>query len=371
MLRRVVGLVVIAAAFGVKLVVNGQSIGQLANEVKPGEQAPVETAVTAKSVDEKAQSEKAPAEPAPVEKAPESRTQKWEYGIGVRAVAGSCSEIVGVFPVPADWPEQQAKIIHEQISPGVPKYKFRQIDGLKQIVFNASQIQAGGSVECYVTYEVTKQAQRAPSNTAELIIPKNPSLELKKYLGNSPLIEATNTKVRSLAREWTEGKETAWEQVQAIREGVREAVAYEQNPKDKNKGVLAVLRDKKADREDLNATFVGVCRAAKIPARMVWCSDFCYAEFYLEENPAADETPAAEAKTAKDKKTKGNKGAWYPCIMQKDVELGVCEEFLPILGKGDSFKVPEEKLLQRWVKLFWTAKGAAKPAAEFRVRPAG
>jgi len=203
-----------------------------------------------------------------------------------------------------------------------------------------------------------------------LVIPKSPTLEIKKYLNPSPLIEATNPKVRSLAKEFVEGKETAWEQVKAIRAGVREAVAYEQNPKEKNKGVLAVLRDKKADREDLNATFVAVCRAAKIPARMVWCSDFCYAEFYLEENPAADDVAAGDAKPAKEKKAKGAKGNWYPCITQKETELGVCEDFTPILGKGDNFKVPEEKLVQRWVKLFWTAKGAAKPAAEFRVRPA-
>ena len=55
---------------------------------------------------------------------------------------------------------------------------------------------------------------------------------------------------------------------------------------------IAVLRDGKADREDLNATFVAICRAAKIPARMVWSVDFCYAEFYLEESPAAAEENA-------------------------------------------------------------------------------
>src|SRR5437868_398737 len=40
---------------------------------------------------------------------PEFQTHKWEFGISVRAIAGSCSEVHGTFPVPADWPEQQAK----------------------------------------------------------------------------------------------------------------------------------------------------------------------------------------------------------------------------------------------------------------------
>lgn len=312
-------------------------------------------------------------EPQPVAvagKAAESETHKWEFGISVRAIAGSCSEVVGTFPVPADWPEQQAKVISEQVSPGIPPYKYRQIDGLKQIVFNAAQVSAGSSVECYITFDVTKHAQHPPADTSNLVIPKNPSLEIKKFLNPSPLIEATNAKVRSLAKEFTDGKESAWEKVQAIQAGVCEAVKFEQNPKDKNKGVLAVLRDKKADREDLNATFVAVCRAAKIPARMVWCIDYCYAEFYLEEVPSADDSVTTDGKPAKDKKSKGPKGNWYPCVMQKEGELGECKDFSPILGKGDNFKVPEEKLSQRWVKLFWAAKGAAKPAAEFRVRPA-
>jgi hypothetical protein len=174
----------------------------------------------------------------------------------------------------------------------------------------------------------------------------------------------------------TDEQDSAWQQVKSIQAGVRETVKYEPNPKDKNKGVLAVLRDGKAEREDLNATFVAICRAAKIPARMVWTVDYCYAEFYLEENPSPTEESADSSDDkpiVKDKKkpSKGPKGSWYPCIMQDDrVELGACKDFRPILGKGDNFKVPEEKMVQRWVNLFWSAKGAAKPAAEFRLRNA-
>lgn len=359
MVRRLCWIVVAATL----IAAGNWSFAQPADEqAKPAEEPAKAAAEPVKPTEE-------PAKPA--EATPESQTHKWEFGISVRAIAGSCSEVHGTFPVPADWPEQQAKVINEQITPGIPPYKYRQIDGLKQVVFNASQVSAGSSVECYITFEVTKHAQLPPADTSKLVIPKNPSLDIKKFLNPSPLIEATNPKVRSLAKELTEGKETAWEQVQAIQAGVREAVAYEQNPKDKNKGVLAVLRDKKADREDLNATFVAVCRAAKIPARMVWCPDFCYAEFYLEEIPAADDSDASEVKSAKDKKAKGAKGNWYPCVMHRqNSQLGACDDFMPILGKGDNFKVPEEKLVQRWVKLFWIAKGAAKPAAEFRVRPA-
>jgi hypothetical protein len=318
--------------------------------------------------------------PLPAEKTANVQTHKWEFGISVRATAGPCNTVVGTFPVPADWPEQQVKVASQQISPGIPRHNYRQIDGLKQMVFDAPQIAQGGTAECFITFEVTKHEQLPPQNTDNLIVPKNLPNEIKKFLNPSPLIEATNTKVRSLAKELTDDKESAWQQVKSIQAGVREKVKYEPNPKDKNKGVFAVLRDGKADREDLNATFVAVCRAAKIPARMVWSVDFCYAEFYLEDAPAAAEDNAdsseekAEKPAAKDKKTKqpkGPKGTWYPCVMQDEkAELGGCKDYRPILGKGDNFKVPEEKMVQRWVNLFWSAKGAAKPAAEFRLRNA-
>src|SRR5258708_7146031 len=48
--------------------------------------------------------------PKPADKAPEVQTHKWEFGISVRAAAGPCNSILGTFPVPTDWPEQQVKV---------------------------------------------------------------------------------------------------------------------------------------------------------------------------------------------------------------------------------------------------------------------
>jgi hypothetical protein len=54
----------------------------------------------------------------------------------------------------------------------------------------------------------------------------------------------------------------------------------------------------------------------------------------------------------------------------EQVELGACNDDRPILEKGDNFKVPEEKPVQRFVKEFLTMKGAVKPTIEFRRRRA-
>jgi len=307
--------------------------------------------------------------------AAEARTQKWEFGVSVRAVGGPCAGLFGTFPVPLDWPEQQVKVIGEQISPSVQRHSYRAGDGLKQMVFEVPQLPANGLAECFITFEITKQAQLPPRDTANLIIPKDPPRDVKKFLNPSPLIEVSNAKVRSLARELPEGKETAWQQVQAILDGVREKVKFEPDPKNVFKGAIGALRDGKADREDLTATFVAVCRAAKIPARIVWAMDFCYAEFYLEEKENADDKEAADDRTGKAKKgpkeKKEPKGAWYPCVVHQQTELGACHDFRPIIEKGDNFKVPEDKAVQRFVKEFLTGKGGGgKPAVEFRRRNA-
>lgn len=319
-----------------------------------------------KPADAKSLAERVSPDPAPPA---ESQTHKWEFGISIRAVSGPCSGIQGTFPVPSDWPEQQVKVASEQISPNV-RHSYRTGDGLKQMVFEVTQLPAGGTAECFITFEITKLAQTPPKDTSRLVIPKDPPRDVKKYLNPSPLIEATNAKVRSLARELPAGKETAWEQVQAILAGVRDNVKFEQETKNVMKGAIGALRDGKADREDMTATFVAVCRAAKIPARMVWVMDYCYAEFYLEEKESPDEKSAPDdKKEKKSAKDKGPKGAWYPCIVHDQAELGACPDFRPIIEKGDNFKVPEDKAVQRFVKEFLTLKGA-KPAIEFRRRNA-
>jgi hypothetical protein len=279
----------------------------------------------------------------------EAQTHKWEFGVSIRAVGGPCAGLFGTFPVPSDWPEQQVKIVHEEITPHVRRTSYRETDGLKQMLFDVPQLAAGETANCFVTFEVTKSAQQPPSNTSGLVVPKEAPRDVRKYLAASPQIEVTNLKVKNLARELIAGQSTAWEQVAAIQAGVRERVKFEPDNKDVFKGAAGALKDGKADKEDLTAAFVAICRAAKVPARMVWVLDYCYAEFYLED---------AEGK-----------GAWYSCVVHEDLPLGTVKDTRPILEKGDNFKVPEKKEPQRFVAEFLTGKGGGgQPSVEFRRR---
>jgi hypothetical protein len=282
---------------------------------------------------------------------PEAKPQKWEFGVSIRAVGGPCAGLFGTFPVPSDWPEQQVRVVHEEITPHVRRTSYRELDGLKQMLFEVPQLPPGETATCFITLEITKSAQAAPSDPSSLSVPRDAPKDVRKYLGPSPQVESTNAKIKSLARELAAGKTAGWEIALALRDGVKEKVKFERENKDAFKGAVGSLRDGKADKEDLTATFVALCRAAKIPARMVWALDYCYAEFYLEDADGA--------------------GAWYPCVLHEEVEMGRVDDTRPILEKGDNFKVPEEKSPQRFVAEYLTGKGGGgKPSVEFRRRKA-
>jgi transglutaminase-like putative cysteine protease len=230
----------------------------------------------------------------------------------------------------------------EDVSPHVGSVTYRVTDlGLRQMLFNIPQIPANDTAKALITFEVTKSSMLAPTDTSGYVIAKNPPKDLRKFLGPSPMIEIANAKIKSLTKELVTGKEGAWTQIESLCDGVREKVKLD---KDKIKGAQAALRDGKADQEDLTALFVACCRVHKVPARMVWIPDSCYAEFYLEN---------AEGK-----------GFWFPCQVAGDKSFGAQPDQRPILEKGDNFKVPEKKESMRFVNEFLTGKGGGGGAPE-------
>lgn len=275
----------------------------------------------------------------------EAKTQRWEVGVRVRALGGNCTGLFGTVPIPTDWPEQSVKVVGEEITPNTRNVTFRMIEGgVKQMVFEIPQLAAGETASAILVLEVTKNALAAPMDTAGLVIAKDPPRDVRKYLGPSPQIESTNAKIKSLAKELMESKPTAWEQVEAIYDGVRSKVTLGET---KQKGAAGALKEGTATKEDLTSLFVATCRAAKIPARIVWVSDSLYAEFYLED---AEE-----------------KGHWYPAQVSGPREFGGVSDTRPILQKGDNIRVPERKEPYRFVPEFFTGKKVqgTPPQVEF------
>lgn len=249
----------------------------------------------------------------------ETRVQRMESGFIVRASGGACRGIVGYTTVPIEWPEQQVKIVAEDISPEA-KVSYQTVDGTaKMMVLRIPFLQAGAEAKAVVTFEITRRTILAPDDTDAYQLPdvKKLAPSLRPYLGVSPKIESRDRKIVALAKQIGADEKVAWDKVEEIYDWVRENVEYKNGPL---KGAVAALRDGTGDCEELTSLFIAICRAADVPARTVWLEGHCYPEFYLVD---------AEGK-----------GQWFPCQAAGSRAFGEIPELRPILSKGDSFRPP-------------------------------
>jgi len=129
--------------------------------------------------------------------------------------------------------------------------------------------------------------------------------------------------------EITKDRRTDWEKVEALYSFVQNNVKYDNAAwRQPAKGALALIKMPKgewsADCKDMTCLFVALCRAGKIPARVVRVPEHCYAEFYLElkqTNQSRNSVPM---------------GFWFPCQVSGDYSFGGIPETRVILQKGDS-----------------------------------
>jgi hypothetical protein len=273
----------------------------------------------------------------------EATVHRYQAGVVIDAVGGPCRGLYVTIPVPADWPEQQVKIVDEQFSPAVRGVRYRNtIPGLRQMLVNIPSIAAGQTVRALVTYEVRRRPILPPRDTCILEIPQKVNRRMLPYLATSIYIEPRNRQVNALAKRVTADKATAWAKVEALSRAVREHV--EHRTTDSRKGAARALRDGHAGNQDMTALFVALCRAIKVPARTVWVSGHCYAEFCLHDD-------------------KGN-GHWVPCQVAGTWQFGENSTRRTILQKGDSFQVPEKRERQPFVREFVKGSGG-RPRVKF------
>ncbi len=260
------------------------------------------------------------------------QTTTWRIGLKLDTRGVTCNDILATFPLPTDWPEQSVKLIRQDIDPLVNRWEIRALEGgVRQAALTIPRALAGSDPEVIFELQITKSRVLGPEATADLSIPAKASNELKLYLGNSPSIDTTNSHIRSAARELMAGEfDNDWARVEAIYDWVRSKVEYVEGD---IKSASQALRDGHGDCEELTSLFVAICRASKVPSRMVWIPDHCYPEFYLED-------PA------------GN-GFWFPCQAAGTRQFGTMDEYRPVLQKGDRFKLPEKREIVRYVAEFF------------------
>jgi hypothetical protein len=250
-------------------------------------------------------------------------TIRIRVGAEITASRGACRNITAMVAVPLDCPEQEVQVVSEDISSEVGQVDYRPLAGgeVKQMVISIPRLASGATARAVVTFDVTTRPILPPEVTDDLVIPKRLPRKVRPYTSGSPFIETKHQKIRALAKEImaeVDASATDWQRVEAIYDYVLEHVEYVEGP---DKGALDALRDGQADCQGRSMLFIALCRANKIPARMVWVDGHAYPEFYLED---------AEAN-----------GYWFPCESAGSRSFGEMPLARTILQKGDNFRVPE------------------------------
>jgi len=290
---------------------------------------------------------------APVDELPAAPLQyvapkTFDMEIGVRVTAPDGNMLgnfaTTVFPTP--WPEQVVEIVESKL-PASFQSSFRDLPGGNRQLLLFSQMLPANSVnEATLRVRITKSHIVGPIDTLHFKIPKRLPRDVSAFLSNSPYIEVNSSEVKKIVRE-IEATEplTDWKKVEQMYDWVRDNITYQRGDL---KTVREALRDRTGDCEEMTSTFVALCRAARVPARVVWIPNHCYPEFYMEDEQG--------------------QGHWFPCQVAGTRNFGSMPEYLPILQKGDRFKVPEQPEMQRYLADYLSSKkvlGRGDPQVEF------
>lgn len=269
-----------------------------------------------------------------------------QIGVRINPGDGNMIETSGQTVFPTDWPEQTVEVLQVVASPNL-QVSFRDLPGNnKQMLVHAPLISPGGACEAIVHLRIVKSHIVGPQDTDRFVIPRRPSNKLKQFLGSSPYIDPNYGEVRRIVKQINEQQpDSDWKRVELLYDWVQQNIEYVNGDL---KTVQQALKDRKGDCEEMTGIFVALCRAAKVPARCVWIPNHCYPEFYLEDE--------------------NGEGHWFPCQVAGTRNFGSMPEYLPILQKGDRFKVPEKTEVQRYLADYLSSKkvtGQKKPKVEF------
>ncbi len=283
---------------------------------------------------------------------------KYRVGVSVDAAKGPVQDVFAMMAIPFECDEQEVIVADEDISAEVDSVKYRTLqDGATQMLITIPYLPGNTVAKAILTFEVRTKAILPPDDefTAQLVPPKKPDRDLKRFLGRSKYIQSNHGKIRRELKaifdekpksdesetkdeptdddveltslESTESDDDAekptaelntWQRVEKIYDHVQKSIEYVEG---NDQNAVQTLDRKKGDCHDVSALFVALCRASKIPARMVWVHEHQYAEFCLED-------------------AKGELH-WFPIESSGTRAFGEMPLARVIMQKGDNFRIPE------------------------------
>jgi hypothetical protein len=269
--------------------------------------------------------------------------ETWRVGVVLKGGAEASRNILVTIPLPGDWPEQKVRVVGKEASPEISKLNVRDTaPDFQQVVGVIPSLRPDQEVTLTYDVEVTLYKLAPPTNPVSWKLPKSSAKGLRPYLEPSPGISFRDAKLRAQVKELTKDKSSAWEQVRSLYAWVQAEIKPQGGePSDS----LECFRERSGHPEDICGLFVAMCRAHKVPARMVWVIESQQAEFYLVDEEG--------------------RGRWFPVVFGGFTEFGSLSSPKMIEMKGDSFEVPEKKEPQKYVFEHVVGEASSRPKVRF------
>ena len=260
----------------------------------------------------------------------EPRSFSLKVGIELEGLGGATT-LAASTPVPVECPEQ--KIEEARLETHGCVAQVQQLAPFaRQLLLRAPGIVQGQRIAAYAHYKLTLFKQhhgyRRDQFPAQQKVPREVG---KVYTGNSPGIHTRSGEVRQLMEQLTEELVHPWDKARAFASWIPRNIRAKRGS---YVGVPRCLEKRYGDCEDMSALMVALCRAADIPARLVWVPNHNWVEFYLEDNDG--------------------QGHWIPAHVSAYSWWGWTGAHELVLQKGDRIYVPQQhkhyRLQEDWMQ---------------------
>lgn len=264
----------------------------------------------------------------------EPRDYSLKVGIELEG-RGNANRIISTTTVPVECPEQKIEL--DGIKTQGCNAQVRELGPhARQLILYAPGIVKGQVVSAVAQYKVTVHKQyhgyQRDQFPQQQTVPKEIG---RQYLANSPGIETRSAEVRKLHEELSRGLTHPWDLAAKCAAWVPRNIRPQIGS---YTSVVTALKNRRGDCEEMAGVLVALCRAAGIPARLVWIPNHTWAEFHLVDNEG--------------------QGHWIPAHTACYFWFGWTGAHELVLQKGDRIRVPERRkffrLLEDWTQWMGT-----------------
>jgi len=280
--------------------------------------------------------------------------RSFELSIGVELSGeGDAAAIEAATPVPLAHPEQTIDDVRLEVE-GC-QAEIRHVGEEAALLYLAAPpITRGQTIRAVAHYRLTLKKQYM-GHAAERFPAEQPAPPIairKQYLQESPGIQTASPEVKKLlAQLRSQDDPHPWTLAERTKAWIGENITPLRG---KFIGVVNALKLRHGDCEEMAGIMVGVCRAAGIPARLVWVPNHNWAEIYLTDHQGT--------------------GHWIPAHTACYSWMGWTGVHELVIQKGDRVFPPHERKAQRllgdWMQ--WSGKRpSAKYIAELKPLPPG